>query len=117
MGGAGKAMGKAEVLQKLRKFLRKNLWEIPEVQEAVAQLERLAVQHDWYPSDVLNFEIMCGNKPRALRIVFSAPVETLGEDSVKEMHRWQEVIATAVQSFVLKTLEAEGLPWEIVNEL
>jgi len=110
-------MGKAEVLQKLRKFLRKNLWEIPEVQEAVAQLERLAVQRDWYPSDVLNFEIMCEN-PRALTIIFSAPpVETLGEDSVKEMHRWQEVIATAVQSFVLKTLEAEGLPWEIVNEL
>jgi len=105
-------------LRKLRRFLERDLWEIPEVVAAVRELEKMALEHDWYPTDLIDFELMYEPGLRSLTVVFSAPpAETLDEGTTRKMHELQDVIATAVQSFVLKTLEAEGLPWEVVNEL
>jgi len=108
-------MEKSTVLRRIRRFLEKDLWEIPEVQKAARELEKLALKYDLYPSELLDFELGYDPEEKSIYVIFIRPLDDLTDDITREIHRYQGVISDAILTNVLRMLE--GLPWEIVNEL
>ena len=110
-------MEKSTVLRRIRRFLEKDLWEIPEVQKAARELEKLALKYDLYPIELLDFELGYDPEENSIYVIFLGPLDLdqFMSDTIKEIHRFQDIISSAVLTNVMEMLE--GFPWKIVNEL
>ena len=102
------------VRRMIREFLQ-NLWDVPEVQRAVVALKQLATQKKYELSDMLKFKVFYDEAWRALTIVFGAP-EGIDDESARQMHEIQEIIASVVLLAIIKFLESYNIEWSVVNE-
>ena len=65
---------------------------------------------------MLRFRLYYDEAWRALTIVFGAP-EGIDDESARQMHEFQEIIASVVLLTVVKFLESCDVEWSVINEL
>ena len=112
--GGEVGMEKKVLLEKIRSFLKKDLWDLPEVREAVDKLRIIAKKYGLCANALTYFNVGYDPETRSIFVLFPGPMDQFLSDTVREIHKLQDVISNAVLTNLLNMLEDS---WEIVNEL
>jgi len=108
-------MNKRSLIRKVEKFLQNDLWDIPEVQEAVARLEELADKLGLFLNDVLDFRVDYDPYTRTLGVEFEGPCyRDVDDETLDRIQDLQNVIRWTIIERLEEMLAGN---YEIANQL